>query len=62
MDPDAPRGSSNAFSLDNQTRALQRHSSQMKIAKLRKAYGQILGTEQVSSNDYDNPFMGLPKD
>lgn len=56
IDADAPRGSSHAFSLENQTRALQRHSSQMKIAKLRKAYGHILGTEQVSSNDYDNPF------
>lgn len=42
VDPDAPRGAASAFSLDNQTRELQRKSSQMRIAKLRKAYGQIL--------------------
>ena len=42
VDPDGPRGSANAFSLHNQTRELQRQSSQMRIAKLRKAYGQIL--------------------
>ena len=35
VDPDAPRGAASAFSLENQTRELQRHSSQMRIAKLR---------------------------
>lgn len=34
----------------------------MRIAKLRKAYGQILQTETVATDDYDNPFMGLTKD
>ena len=34
----------------------------MRIAKLRKAYGHILGTEATSTHEYDNPFIGLPKD
>ena len=34
----------------------------MRIAKLRKAYGHILGTESISTNDYDNPFMGMQKE
>ena len=42
VDPEGPRGSASAFSLHNQTRELQRPSSQMRIAKLRKAYGHIL--------------------
>lgn len=62
VDPEAPRGSASAFSLSNQTRELQRMSSQMRIAKLRKAYGQILQTEEVTTEEYDNPFMGLTKD
>ena len=62
VDPDGPRGAASAFSLENQTRELQRKSSQMRIAKLRKAYGGILQTESISTEDYDNPFMGLARD
>lgn len=34
----------------------------MRIAKIRKAYGHILGTEKTSTSEIDNPFVGLPKD
>ena len=42
VDPEGPRGAASAFTLSNQTKELQRQSSQMRIAKLRKAYGGIL--------------------
>ena len=44
VDPDAPRAAASAFSIHNQTRELQRRSSKMRIAQLRKNYGGILKT------------------
>lgn len=34
----------------------------MRIAKIRKAYGHILGTEKNPTTEVDNPFVGLPQD